>query len=134
MNIIANPGVDKSDFELWSLAVSAINGCGTCINNAHEKGVEGGERAGRDDPDGRAFCRHHLIDTLALEPAAVDMPVAATGRARTCFPWACSGQHRRRPTQPARTLFRSDYSILLVAGARYSRQKHLSDGYFAFAA
>lgn len=36
MNIIANPGVDKADFELWSLAVSAINGCGMCID-AHEK-------------------------------------------------------------------------------------------------
>ena len=28
-------GVDKGDFELWSLAVSAINGCGMCID-AHE--------------------------------------------------------------------------------------------------
>jgi alkyl hydroperoxide reductase subunit D len=36
MNVIGNPGVDKADFELWSLAVSAINGCGKCIN-AHEK-------------------------------------------------------------------------------------------------
>jgi alkyl hydroperoxide reductase subunit D len=36
MNFIANPGVDKVDFELWSLAVSAINGCGACID-AHEK-------------------------------------------------------------------------------------------------
>lgn len=35
MNIIGNPGVDKVDFELWSLAVSAINGCGMCID-AHE--------------------------------------------------------------------------------------------------
>ena len=35
MNIIGNPGVDKADFELWSLAVSAINGCGMCID-AHE--------------------------------------------------------------------------------------------------
>lgn len=35
MNVIANPGVDKADFELWSLAVSAINGCGLCIDN-HE--------------------------------------------------------------------------------------------------
>ena len=31
MNVIANPGVDKVDFELYSLAVSAINGCGLCI-------------------------------------------------------------------------------------------------------
>ena len=35
MNILANPGVDKVDFELWSLAVSAINGCGMCIDS-HE--------------------------------------------------------------------------------------------------
>jgi len=35
MNILANPGVDKADFELWSLAVSAINGCGLCIDS-HE--------------------------------------------------------------------------------------------------
>ena len=35
MNILANPGVDKIDFELWSTAVSAINGCGMCLD-AHE--------------------------------------------------------------------------------------------------
>jgi alkyl hydroperoxide reductase subunit D len=35
MNVIANPGVGKVDFELWSLAVSAINGCGACIDS-HE--------------------------------------------------------------------------------------------------
>ena len=36
VNVIANPGVDKADFELWSLAVSAINGCGKCID-AHDQ-------------------------------------------------------------------------------------------------
>ncbi|MEU1615796.1 alkyl hydroperoxide reductase [Streptomyces sp. NPDC005722] len=36
MNVIGNPGVDKTDFELWSLAVSAINGCGTCLDS-HEQ-------------------------------------------------------------------------------------------------
>jgi alkyl hydroperoxide reductase subunit D len=36
MNIIANPGVDKTDFELWCTAVSAINGCGMCLD-AHEE-------------------------------------------------------------------------------------------------
>jgi len=35
MNVIGNPGVEKVDFELWSLAVSAVNGCGMCID-AHE--------------------------------------------------------------------------------------------------
>ncbi|MEI8393109.1 MAG: carboxymuconolactone decarboxylase family protein [Rhodospirillaceae bacterium] len=38
MNALANPGVDKGDFELWSLAVSSINGCGMCLE-AHEQGV-----------------------------------------------------------------------------------------------
>lgn len=35
MNIIANPGVDKANFELWSFAVSSINGCSHCLV-AHE--------------------------------------------------------------------------------------------------
>lgn len=35
MNVIGNPGVDKTDFEMWSLAVSAVNGCGMCVD-AHE--------------------------------------------------------------------------------------------------
>ncbi|TDB93458.1 carboxymuconolactone decarboxylase family protein [Actinomadura sp. 7K534] len=36
MSIIGKPGVDKVDFELWCLAVSAINGCGRCLES-HEK-------------------------------------------------------------------------------------------------
>ncbi|BBX58776.1 Alkyl hydroperoxide reductase AhpD [Mycobacterium shottsii] len=35
MNIIANPGVDKANFELWSFAVSSVNGCSHCVV-AHE--------------------------------------------------------------------------------------------------
>ena len=35
MNVIGSPGVEKADFELWSLAVSAINGCGMCLDS-HE--------------------------------------------------------------------------------------------------
>jgi alkyl hydroperoxide reductase subunit D len=35
MNVIGAPGIDKVDFELFSLAVSAMNGCGKCID-AHE--------------------------------------------------------------------------------------------------
>ena len=36
MNVIGRPGVEKADFELYSLAVSAVNGCGMCLD-AHEK-------------------------------------------------------------------------------------------------
>jgi alkyl hydroperoxide reductase subunit D len=36
MNAIGAHGIDKADFELFSLAVSAQNGCGMCIDS-HEK-------------------------------------------------------------------------------------------------
>jgi lipoyl-dependent peroxiredoxin subunit D len=38
MQIIGNPGVDKLDFELACLAVSAINGCESCVRS-HETAV-----------------------------------------------------------------------------------------------
>ena len=40
MNVIGNPGVAKVDFEVYSLAVSANNGCGACVA-AHDKVVRG---------------------------------------------------------------------------------------------
>jgi alkyl hydroperoxide reductase subunit D len=51
MNVMANPGVEKVDFELWSLAVSAINGCGMCMAShertlrKHEVGAQGVQSA-----------------------------------------------------------------------------------------
>lgn len=43
MQIIRSHGSDPVDFELWCLAVSAINGCGACVasheNVLREKGV-----------------------------------------------------------------------------------------------
>lgn len=41
MTVIGRPGVDKVDFELWCFSVSAINGCGACLDS-HEKVVRGG--------------------------------------------------------------------------------------------
>ncbi|MBB6143265.1 alkyl hydroperoxide reductase subunit D [Silvibacterium bohemicum] len=38
MNGMRTHGVDHIDFELWALAVSAINGCGKCVDS-HEKVV-----------------------------------------------------------------------------------------------
>jgi alkyl hydroperoxide reductase subunit D len=50
MNVIANPGVDKLDFELWSLAVSAINGCGMCLqSHAREVAGKGASREAVQD-------------------------------------------------------------------------------------
>jgi lipoyl-dependent peroxiredoxin subunit D len=36
MNVIRTHGIDQLDFELWCAAVSAINGCGACVDS-HEK-------------------------------------------------------------------------------------------------
>ena len=38
MNVLGDPGVDRVDFELWALAVSAINGCGACLDS-HERAL-----------------------------------------------------------------------------------------------
>lgn len=38
MNGLRGHGVEETDFELWCLAVSAINGCGKCVDS-HEKVV-----------------------------------------------------------------------------------------------
>lgn len=35
MNIIGAPGIEKANFELFSMAVSAVNGCGMCLDS-HE--------------------------------------------------------------------------------------------------
>lgn len=35
MSALTHPGVDKIDFELWALAVSALSSCAACLN-AHE--------------------------------------------------------------------------------------------------
>ncbi|MCD8497520.1 MAG: carboxymuconolactone decarboxylase family protein [Alphaproteobacteria bacterium] len=63
MNVMANPGVEKADFELWSLAVSAINGCGMCIDS-HE-----------------AELRKHGISSEQIQTA---VRVAATVHAAAC--------------------------------------------------
>jgi alkyl hydroperoxide reductase subunit D len=38
MNGIRTHGIDHNDFELWCTAVSAINGCGACVES-HQKVV-----------------------------------------------------------------------------------------------
>ena len=39
---MANPGVDKLDFEFYSLAVSSINGCGLCMDSHTKKVTNAG--------------------------------------------------------------------------------------------
>jgi lipoyl-dependent peroxiredoxin subunit D len=64
MSIIGRPGVDTVDFELWCLAVSAVNGCGYCLES-HEKVIR------------EAGLSRELVQE-ALRIAAVINAVAAT--------------------------------------------------------
>ncbi|MCO1578312.1 carboxymuconolactone decarboxylase family protein [Crossiella sp. SN42] len=42
MRVVARPGVDKADFELWCVAVSAVNGCRVCLELHERKAREAG--------------------------------------------------------------------------------------------
>ena len=76
MNAIANPGVDKADFELWSLAVSAINGCGTCID-AHERVLKEAGVSAASIQAAVRFAAMIQSVAVAIEAAAVTVPLAA---------------------------------------------------------
>lgn len=64
MTAMARPGVDKVDFELWSLVVSAVNGCGMCLES-HEK-----------------VCREHGLSAEQIQ-AAVRIAATVHAVART---------------------------------------------------
>ena len=71
MNVMANPGVAKVDFELWAMAVSAINGCGACLD-AHEEELRkhGLPAAGVQTALRIASVVHAVSQVLAGEAAA----------------------------------------------------------------
>jgi alkyl hydroperoxide reductase subunit D len=72
MNVIGKPGIEKVDFELYSLAVSAINGCGLCIT-AHERELRkhGLGREAIQSAARIAAVIHAVAVTLEYERAAV---------------------------------------------------------------
>lgn len=73
MQVMARPGVEKADFELWSLAVSAINGCGMCME-AHEKVVR---QAGLTQEQVQAAVR--IAATVHAVAATLDGEAALAG-------------------------------------------------------
>lgn len=76
MNVIANPGVEKADFELWSLAVSAINGCGACID-AHEKILNEAGIAAATIQTAVRFAAIIQSVAVAIEAASITLAEAA---------------------------------------------------------
>tara|TARA_B100001123_G_scaffold427860_1_gene543967 strand:+ start:1486 stop:2016 length:531 start_codon:yes stop_codon:yes gene_type:complete len=68
MNVIGNPGVEKVDFELMSLAVSAINGCGMCIDaHVHEVSKAGISKEGVQSAIRIAAILNAAAQTLIIE-------------------------------------------------------------------
>ena len=77
MNVIGSPGIDKVDFELVSLAVSAINGCGTCVAS-HERQV-----------------RQHGLPREAVQSAVrIAATVHAVARVLANAGWTPAGERR----------------------------------------
>ena len=70
MNVIGQPGVEKVDFELYSIAVSAVNGCGMCIES-HEKTL-------RKHGLGREAVQSAARIAAVIHAAAVTLEYAAT--------------------------------------------------------
>jgi lipoyl-dependent peroxiredoxin subunit D len=76
MNVLRTHGADPVDFELWSVAVSAINGCGKCVD-AHENVLR---QKGISEETIAAAIRiaavlHAIGTTLEAESVAVPQPV-----------------------------------------------------------
>lgn len=74
MNRVIQPAASKADFELFSLAVSAINGCETCIR-AHEKAVTDGGLTPDQVNDAVRIAATFQAAAVALE---LDVPATVT--------------------------------------------------------
>ncbi len=76
MNVIGNPGVDKVDFELWSLAVSAVNGCGMCIDSHEQHLLKGGLGKDQIQTAVRIAAVIHAVATVLDAESAVGAALA----------------------------------------------------------
>jgi alkyl hydroperoxide reductase subunit D len=78
MNALTGHGAAPLDFELWSLAVSAVNGCGMCID-AHEREVvkKGASKELVQNVVRLAAVVHAVAVTLAGADALAEAPTAA---------------------------------------------------------
>lgn len=78
MNIIRTHGIEAVDFELWSLAASAINACGKCVDS-HERVLR---EKGVNEEAINAAVRiaaviHGLATVFDTERVAAEQPVSA---------------------------------------------------------
>jgi lipoyl-dependent peroxiredoxin subunit D len=76
MNRIAKPATKRADFELFCLAVSAINACETCIRS-HEKVVLEGGLTGEQVHDAVRIAAVIAAAAVSLEAGAIGSAAAA---------------------------------------------------------
>ncbi len=77
MNVIGSPGIEKVDFELMSLAVSAINGCGMCIDaHINEVTKAGISKSGVQSSIRIAAVLAAAAQALVIETAQADTQAA----------------------------------------------------------
>ncbi|MFB3910105.1 MAG: carboxymuconolactone decarboxylase family protein [Candidatus Eisenbacteria bacterium] len=70
MQLIARPGVDPPDFDLWSFAASAVNGCGACMDShARDVLAKGGTKAMVQETARIASIVHGIAVTICGERA-----------------------------------------------------------------
>ena len=79
MNVLRTHGIDPVDFELWCTAVSAINGCGACVDS-HELAIR---NKGMSEESVLAAVRlasviHGLAAVLDTESVTTAQPIAAS--------------------------------------------------------
>jgi len=84
MQRLARPATSKLDFELFSLAASAVNGCETCVRS-HEEVVTGGGLTEDQAHDAIRIAAVIHSAAVALE-AAEAMLAAERGGSRAGFP------------------------------------------------
>ena len=77
MTVIGSPGIDKADFELISLAVSAINGCGMCIDSHEKVLIKAGVSTQAIQDAVRIASVMHAVGVVLETDADVDLSAAA---------------------------------------------------------
>jgi alkyl hydroperoxide reductase subunit D len=75
MNRLVQPAASKLDFELYALAVSAINGCESCVR-AHEQAVVSGGMTEDQVNDAVRIAATVHAAAVSLEMATLPMPAA----------------------------------------------------------
>lgn len=77
MTVIGSPGIEKADFELMSLAVSAINGCGMCIDSHEKILIKAGVSTQAIQDAVRIASVMHAVGVVLETDADVDLKAAA---------------------------------------------------------